>query len=371
MVVRNWVIRGTTPWMDIVTALALAAALVALSRKPAWLKPLSWIVLGILFMDVLDGVFPNARPITTTHVFFPLLVLYGAFLCDLRLTAAALLGVLGLCAVTWLRFAPMQTEDMLMLFNIVLATLISAGISLSVWLHHLRLMKDLEEQAQALRQELEINDRLHAVISHDIFNPLTALMGHLDMAEHRGKMEMTDIALMQNLVTQIDTIVKTARIIKTQSPESGSQEKAPIKTLAKSLGETFAARLKDKNLQMVLEEGEQLEIATHSGIFLNSVLGNMLSNAIKFSPKGGTVRLRATSEPRGIRMEIQDDGCGFPPGFFEPGDKRSSTPGTEGERGTGRGLAIAALYASKLGGTLEVRNHEGGGASASVVLPRV
>ena len=80
--------------------------------------------------------------------------------------------------------------------------------------------------------------------------------------------------------------------------------------------------------------------------------------------------MRAVREGETLRVEIRDQGGGFPADFFRRDAARVTTslPGTRGEKGHGHGLTIAALHAAKLGGRLEIMNG-GNGAAAAVVLP--
>ena len=73
-----------------------------------------------------------------------------------------------------------------------------------------------------------------------------------------------------------------------------------------------------------------------------------------------------------MRIAINDRGPGLPQEVLACGPEGKdypSTPGAEGETGSGYGLRIAALCAERLGGLLEVRNRAGGGAAVSIVLP--
>jgi K+-sensing histidine kinase KdpD len=100
------------------------------------------------------------------------------------------------------------------------------------------------------------------------------------------------------------------------------------------------------------------------------VLANLVSNAIKFSPLGSRIEMRAASEKNGLRIEICGQGQGFPPELFLTDCSANfSTTGTAGEVGCGLGLNIVSLYVGKIGGVLELRNSENGGGAASILLP--
>jgi signal transduction histidine kinase len=364
--------RGTVSWVDAATAVTLALAFWLVTKRPDWFKPLSWVVFAALLLDVLDGLWPpQQRAVTATHVLMPMLVLYGALLCDIAITVAATTAVLGLCFLTWVARAPLSAVDAMMLFNVALATTLSGATALGIWIHHRRLMRGLREQAAALRFELETNTSLTAVIFHDIANPLSALVGTLELAGINGVCGRDDVSLMSRMAGRIAAIIDTVRATASQGLATLPRELVTAERMEGELREVFAERLAAKRQTFSLAGGAGLGVRTVPGILINSVLGNLLSNAIKFSPPGSRLEMRAASEGSGLRVEIRDQGAGFPPEFFAPGAGRvaRSTPGTEGEKGFGRGLGIVALHVAKLGGTLEIMNRPGGGASASVVLP--
>jgi signal transduction histidine kinase len=100
------------------------------------------------------------------------------------------------------------------------------------------------------------------------------------------------------------------------------------------------------------------------------VLTNLLSNAFKYSPSDGTVRLAATIEPRAARITVADEGIGIPPDeagrLFEPFHRCSNATGFEG---TGLGLAVVKRSLDAHGGTIEVASALGRGTTVSVAVP--
>lgn len=101
---------------------------------------------------------------------------------------------------------------------------------------------------------------------------------------------------------------------------------------------------------------------------LQQVLGQLLENAIKYSPAGGTVTLSAHSGDGSVVVEVIDEGQGLPEGVdifapFERGPVRVDQPGT------GLGLYIVRNLVSTMGGTIEARSNEHGGTTFTLTLP--
>jgi len=253
----------------------------------------------------------------------------------------------------------------------VLATLISGLTALGVWIHHKRLIREFRQQSERLRLELETNNRLNAVIFHDISNPLTALLGKIELAQLTGKVETFDLSLMNRMVGHITSIIRMVRAINSNGLDTELRESVTMDRLAEDLLEVFSARLALKKQTLSFTSGSGLRIMTFYDILLNSVVANLVSNAMKFSPAGSNLEMRAAREGKNLRIEICDQGDGFPPELLLRGGRRVniSSVGTSGETGFGLGLDIVALYISKLGGILEIMNRPEGGGAASVVLP--
>jgi signal transduction histidine kinase len=143
-----------------------------------------------------------------------------------------------------------------------------------------------------------------------------------------------------------------------------------------------------KIVENVIEEYQQLpssanvllsaEIAPELGqvrgdaVTLNMLVGNLVSNAVKYNRPGGTVKVRAWKEETWITLEVSDTGLGIPPAFrphlFEE-FYRVRTPETQNIPGTGLGLVICKRIVEELGGSIEVRSKEGEYTVFTVKLP--
>ena len=105
---------------------------------------------------------------------------------------------------------------------------------------------------------------------------------------------------------------------------------------------------------------------------MSEVLGNLLSNAFKFTDRGGRVELSVASVPEGVRMEVRDSGAGIPPNQlahvfekFYQADNQSAAA----SKGTGLGLAIAKQIVEAHRGSITVASQLGVGTSFTITLP--
>ena len=102
-------------------------------------------------------------------------------------------------------------------------------------------------------------------------------------------------------------------------------------------------------------------VRAESYSLINSVFGNLLTNAVKFSHRGSGLTITATAHDRQVSICVCDHGVGMPPAvlahLFDVSRSRSQ-PGTEGERGTGFGMPLLQRLVLNYGGTVEVTSRE-------------
>ncbi|HTJ73862.1 MAG TPA: ATP-binding protein [Acidimicrobiales bacterium] len=100
---------------------------------------------------------------------------------------------------------------------------------------------------------------------------------------------------------------------------------------------------------------------------IRQVLANLLSNAVRHTPAGGTVTVGVEAGRGEVRITVTDTGPGFPPERLDHLFDRGALPADA--RGSGLGLAIARDLIAAHGGTIRAENRAGGGAAVTVTLP--
>lgn len=357
-------------FFDLGNAVVFIIIFILLSWKPKLFRLLAWLGLVALLVNTYDGLQPNAdEVIVPSYILYPLLVLYGALLGDISITLVASFVILFVFGFTWIKHSPLQEYDFVTLTNLFLLVAGTGVSAITVLFLYQRLLKVVKTQAQDLHRELQNKFRLNALIFHDIINPLGIIDGTIDLIKGKAVADQEDIKTIDNMAKQIFSIIESAR-----GMESGLQadmDQISLVRLFEELNKLFSSRLEKKELKFCFEGEKDLTVFSNFQIMLNSVLGNFLSNAIKFSPRGGTIIFFAEKEDSHVRFGIIDEGSGFPDKLLrcaEEGKKYFSQDGTEGEVGTAFGLMIASICMQNLNGSLEVRNTETG-AIVSVVVP--
>ena len=218
-------------------------------------------------------------------------------------------------------------------------------------------------------------------MSHDIRTPMNAIIGITTLmknelhqpeklAEHLGKLE-TSVRLLLGIIndildmSRIESGKTTLNIEKTNLPQQVSQLDSIIRQQASQRRQTFT-----------VENHVQHENVLADPNRLNQVLMNILSNAVKYTPQGGHIRLDVeelthTEHYAKYRFVVQDDGIGMSEAYqktlFEP-FTREEKSGTNRVQGTGLGMAITKSIVDLMGGTIHVESAPGKGSRFEVVL---
>jgi signal transduction histidine kinase len=107
-------------------------------------------------------------------------------------------------------------------------------------------------------------------------------------------------------------------------------------------------------------------------MMFKTIIRNLISNAIKFTPNGGRVDLSCTCDQQVCTIQVSDTGVGIPIDRIElifDESKVYSTSGTNSEKGTGLGLKLVKRFVDKNGGTIKVRNNQDQGTTFTILLP--
>ncbi len=243
--------------------------------------------------------------------------------------------------------------------------------------------EEIEEKNQKLQDGNATKDKFFAIISHDLISPFNILMGFSDLlnssfeeesieeqkkyAHHIHKNVYTTYGLLENL------------LMWAKSQKDGMEfkpEKLNLFLISNELVELLKESAENKSIQIENNISKDIMVNADKNM-LATVLRNLVSNAIKFTPKKGYIFLnaqlpKANSEQKVIEVSVRDTGLGIPP-EIKPKlfsiSENISTKGTEREEGTGLGLIICKEFIEKHGGTLKVESEPGKGSEFVFTLP--
>ena len=264
-----------------------------------------------------------------------------------------------------------------------------ANLRLEQYNIHLTQVNDELRQAQDIAAEaLQSAERASkaktdflANMSHDIRTPMNAIIGITTLmknelhqpeklAEHLGKLETSGqllLGIINNILdmSRIESGKTTLNVEKMNLPQQVSQLDSIIRQQAGQRRQTFTVNTHLQHENVLADPNR-----------LNQVLMNILSNAVKYTPTGGHIRLEVEELPRNehfarYRFVVQDDGIGMSEEFqktlFDP-FTREEKSGTNKVQGTGLGMAITKSIVDLMGGTIHVESTTGKGTRFEVVL---
>ena len=270
-----------------------------------------------------------------------------------------------------------QRNRLYLLLAIVLLSVLLFGIYL---FNQLRKNKrQIEAQNIQLQQLNATKDKFFGIIAHDIRSPIVALESVGEQMNYYLKKDNPE-KLIQ-LTQGVDATAKRLsglldNLLNWALLQQGVIPYHPKPLNVKNIGDQILkmyqgnAEAKEINLQLEIEDDIKV-YADESA--LNTILRNLISNAIKYTSRGGTVTLSTTTMEEKVFISINDSGTGISAAQLSKifTLEKASKKGTAGEKGTGLGLTLVKELTELNKGTLQVNSAEGEGSRFEVGLPMV
>ncbi len=238
-------------------------------------------------------------------------------------------------------------------------------------------------QLRVINKELEeansSKDRFLSVIAHDLKSPFNSLLGFSDILANDWKTlhdseKIEFISLIKQ--TADDTYQLLINLLEWARLQKQQIEFSPDRFALANLADDAVKQLKTdaflKNIRINNEIGKGITVFADRNM-LHSVLRNLVSNSIKFTPKNGKIRLYAKNLAEEILVCVEDTGVGMTKQDAENLFKlqyRNSSKGTEGESGTGLGLVLCHEFIKKHDGNIRAESEPGKGSTFCFTLPK-
>jgi PAS domain S-box-containing protein len=274
--------------------------------------------------------------------------------------------------------SPLETED---------------GMLVSSAIRDITDRKRLEGQLRSKNEELEAQNRrvqeanrlkseFLANMSHELRTPLNGIIGFAELM-HDGKVGSVSadhkeylgdiLNSSRHLLQLINDVLDLAKV------ESGKMEFRPepvnLKKLVGEVRDILRTLTAEKRIQLTCEIDPAIDAIVIDPAKLKQVLYNYLSNALKFTPDGGTVvvRVRPEDDAR-FRLEVEDSGIGIPAEDFNRlfiEFQQLDATSSKKYQGTGLGLALTRRIVEAQGGEIGVTSTPGRGSAFYAILPRL
>jgi two-component system, OmpR family, sensor kinase len=223
-----------------------------------------------------------------------------------------------------------------------------------------------------------VQQRFVADVSHELRTPLTAIRGNLELAERYGMDDQMQEAVSSEvgrMARMVDDLLLLARAdYGGMKLDLGPLDLDTVVNNAyREAKAIIHARGDDLNVQMGRFEPTRV---SGNADRLKQLLLNLVGNAVKFTPAGGTVKLSLSEEGDYAVMRVSDTGIGIaeedlPLIFDRFYQAESSRANSERDIGTGLGLSICKWIAEAHGGTIRVESHLGRGTTFTISIPRI
>ncbi len=249
-----------------------------------------------------------------------------------------------------------------------------------------RLVAELRDANAKLTEANRLKGAFLEVASHELNTPVSVILGLIELRKvAAGDMAAADRPWLDHVGSAARRLARTVeRMLKlVRNGDFGRPlERRPIDVESLIRGAVDELNpyleLRHQSVAISLEPGlEPIEVDAEK---IGDVLVNLLANAIKFTPDGGTIRVDASAEPGWLRVGVSDEGPGVPAGdqqylfepFFTGFDtlRHSSGDYQYGKRGIGLGLWLVKAFIDLHGGRVELSSRDGEGSTFAFVLPR-
>jgi two-component system, NarL family, sensor histidine kinase EvgS len=232
----------------------------------------------------------------------------------------------------------------------------------------------LREQHRAVAETASARQRFIAYLAHEVRNLVAGVRGGLGLLptqpdERSRRVVQALQGSADGLQALLDASLEAAQIDAGQLKLQ--PELLPVAPLVREVVVEFAALAEAKSVALHFDDSAQPLTACADDLRLRQILRNLVSNALKFTAAGGSVRLRVAEQPLHVAIDVQDSGRGLSAEQIE----RLFTEYAQAEtadraRGAGLGLSISRELARRLRGDIQVQSEPGRGSRFTLTLPR-
>jgi two-component system, sensor histidine kinase and response regulator len=218
-------------------------------------------------------------------------------------------------------------------------------------------------------------ETLFQLVAHDVRAPMTALLGMTELLAMIAGSAERDVLVQQarmahGAAQQINSLLEN--LLAWSRLQAGALTPRPAwidldevtQNVVALWQPNAAAKAVSLRVEVVAGLGARVD-----PVLLEAILRNLVGNALKFTPRGGTVTVTCRRLPMQAEIEVRDTGPGLGAArlqAFAAGQLQDPAVGSDGERGSGLGLSLCRTLAEKIGVTLVLADHAQGGAAATV-----
>ena len=217
-----------------------------------------------------------------------------------------------------------------------------------------------------------------ALASHQLRTPLNGIRWLLEVAESQPELSVKTRSYLADAAASASRLVETVNnLLDATQLEAGTLHVTPgpvdLGPLTASVLRELDPVARDKGLAVRAQGLSEAGVVLADGGLLRQAVANLIANALKYTPPGGTIDVRVQAEPARVRWTVRDTGIGVPraaQGHLFGKFFRADNAVTMSAEGTGLGLYLAKLVIGRFGGDIWCDSEEGCGATFGFTLPR-
>ncbi|MGQ9584575.1 MAG: ATP-binding protein [Anaerolineae bacterium] len=279
-------------------------------------------------------------------------------------------GALGILIVGWApelaRFGPGHPEFLAVL-----------GAQAAIAMDNARLFGDIQRAYRELQALDHLKSEFINVAAHELRTPIAILMGYASLLEEEAPEELKEpLAIMARNAERLSSLV--TNLLDLERLQTGatlvSVEPVSLAEVVRDVVADFRPLAESKQVSLETSLQEAMPSVQTDRQKLELVIANLVSNAVKFTPSGGKVLVRATmgDGDQGLVIQVEDTGVGIPAAeldkIFEPFYQTEASL-TRKHEGMGLGLSIVRGMMNLLGGKVSVKSEVGRGSIFTIALP--
>lgn len=237
-----------------------------------------------------------------------------------------------------------------------------------------RLAETLNEMMDRIEVSTKSIREFSSDVSHELKTPLAIIRGEIDLALRRSRSPETLVQTLQVIGGEVNEMIRLVDdlmlLVRSDSRQLRFEKKfLSLEALITQVSERFRERAAKKQIKFENHIHSDVNV-TGDDVYLKRLFSNLLDNALKFTPEGGSVEIILRRSSGSAVVEIKDTGMGIEPElqpkvfarFYRTDQARS-------HEGAGLGLNIAKTISDVHGGSIELRSVPGKGTSVFVSLP--
>jgi signal transduction histidine kinase len=238
--------------------------------------------------------------------------------------------------------------------------------------------KALKESETKLIELNATKDKFFNIVAHDLKNPFTSLLGSTELLFEN--IERMDLASIKRLAQILNDSAKSGyaillNLLDWSRSQTGLIKFNPVMINLKNVIDDhisdFHLYSSNKSITIISEIEEDFFIHADENM-INTIMRNLISNAVKFTHRYGQIIISATVKPSEIVISVKDSGIGLSPESLDKIfriDSKHTQPGTDKEQGTGLGLKLCKEFVEQQGGEIWVKSIENKGSIFSFSIP--